>query len=201
MTSLVADLGGTAGFGEFSLSRNDDSSTGLIDLTPIFGAQGINFFGRYYTGFYLNNNGSVTFNAASSSFTPTAITGSTSNPVIAAYWADIDTRGGTVTPTPGRHIHRHEPALVRPRFRHPDLHRHVGRCRLLQQPDQQAERLPDQHPQDQRAGRFRHHLPLREHRLDDRRCVRRQQRPRRHARQGRLQRRQRRRVFRASAIG
>ncbi|WP_289295633.1 Calx-beta domain-containing protein [uncultured Reyranella sp.] len=101
MTSLVADLGGTAGFGEFSLSRNDDSSTGLIDLTPIFGAQGINFFGRYYTGFYLNNNGSVTFNAASSSFTPTAITGSTSNPVIAAYWADIDTRGGTVTPTPG----------------------------------------------------------------------------------------------------
>ena len=101
MTSLVADLGGTAGFGEFSLARNDDGSTGFIDLTPIFGAQGINFFGRYYTGFYLNNNGSVTFNAATSSFTPSAITGSTSNPVIAAYWADIDTRGGAVTPTPG----------------------------------------------------------------------------------------------------
>jgi len=101
MTSLVADLGGTAGFGEFSLARNDDGSTGFIDLTPIFGAQGINFFGHSYTGFYLNNNGSVTFNAATSSFTPSAITGSTSNPVIAAYWADIDTRGGTVTPTPG----------------------------------------------------------------------------------------------------
>jgi len=101
VTSLVADLGGTAGFGEFSLSRNDDGSTGFIDLTPIFGAQGINFFGHTYTGFYLNNNGSVTFNTASSSFTPSAITGSTSNPVIAAYWADIDTRGGTVTPTPG----------------------------------------------------------------------------------------------------
>jgi hypothetical protein len=101
MTSLVGNLGGTAGFGEFSLPRNDDNSTGLIDLTPIFGTQGINFFGRYYTGFYLNNNGSVTFNAASSSFTPSAITGSTSNPVIAAFWADIDTRGGAVTPTPG----------------------------------------------------------------------------------------------------
>lgn len=101
MTSLVADLGGTAGFGEFSLSRNDDGSTGFIDLTPIFGAQGINFFGHSYTGFYLNNNGSVTFNTSSSSFTPSAITGSTSNPVIAAFWADIDTRGGTVTPTPG----------------------------------------------------------------------------------------------------
>ncbi len=101
MTALVGNLGGTAGFGEFSLSRNDDGSTGFIDLTPIFGAQGINFFGHSYTGFYLNNNGSVTFNTASSSFTPSAITGSTSNPVIAAYWADIDTRGGTVTPTPG----------------------------------------------------------------------------------------------------
>ena len=101
MTSLVNNLGGTAGFGEFWLPANDDGSTAFIDLTPIFGAQGINFFGRYYTGFYLNNNGSVTFNAASSSFTPSAITGSTSNPVIAAYWADIDTRGGGVTPTPG----------------------------------------------------------------------------------------------------
>ena len=69
MTSLVNNLGGTAGFGEFSLPGNDDGSTGFIDLTPIFGTQGINFFGRYYTGFYLNNNGSVTFNAASSSAT------------------------------------------------------------------------------------------------------------------------------------
>jgi hypothetical protein len=101
MTSLVNNLGGTAGFGEFSLPGNDDGSTGFIDLTPIFGTQGINFFGRYYTGFYLNNNGSVTFNAASSSFTPSSITGSTSNPIIAAYWTDIDTRGGAVAPTPG----------------------------------------------------------------------------------------------------
>ena len=101
MTSLVNNLGGAAGFGEFSLPGNDDGSTGFVDLTPIFGTQGINFFGSYYTGFYLNNNGSVTFNAASSSFTPSAITGSTSNPIIAAYWADIDTRGGAVTPTPG----------------------------------------------------------------------------------------------------
>ncbi len=101
MTSLVGNLGGTAGFGEFSLARNDDGSTAFIDLTPVVGTQGINFFGHYYTGLYLNNNGSVTFNAATSSFTPSSITGSTSNPIIAAYWADIDTRGGAVTPTPG----------------------------------------------------------------------------------------------------
>jgi Ca2+-binding RTX toxin-like protein len=101
MASLINDLGGTAGFGEFWLPANDDGSTGFIDLTPIFGAQGINFFGLYYTGFYLNNNGSVTFSAASSSFTPSEITESTSNPIIAAYWADIDTRGGAVAPSPG----------------------------------------------------------------------------------------------------
>ena len=101
MTSLINDLGGSAGFGEFSLPRNDDGSTSFIDLTPIFGAQGVNYFGHYYTGFWLNNNGSVTFNAATSSFTPSSITGSTSNPIIAAFWADVDTRGGAVTATPG----------------------------------------------------------------------------------------------------
>src|SRR5262245_62089150 len=102
MTALVNNLGGTAGFGENSLARNDDGSTAFIDLRSVFGHQGINFFGQYYTGLYLNNNGSVTFNAATSTFTPSAITGSTSNPIIAPFWADVDTRGGAVaTPTPG----------------------------------------------------------------------------------------------------
>jgi hypothetical protein len=101
MTDLVNNLGGTAGFGENSLARNDDGSTSFIDLTSVFGSQGINFFGHNYTGLYLNNNGSVTFNSATSTFTPTSITGSTNNPIIAPFWADVDTRGGTVTPTPG----------------------------------------------------------------------------------------------------
>jgi hypothetical protein len=101
MTSLVGNLGGTAGFGENVLPANDDGSTPFIDVTSVFGANGLNFFGHNYTGFYINNNGSVTFNAATSSFTPTALTGSTSNPIIAPYWADVDTRGGHATPTPG----------------------------------------------------------------------------------------------------
>ena len=101
MTSLLNNLGGSAGFGEFSLARNDDGSTPFIDLKSVFGQQGINFFGQYYTGLYLNNNGSVTFNTSVSSFTPSAITGATSNPIIAAYWADIDTRGGAAAPSPG----------------------------------------------------------------------------------------------------
>src|SRR5215831_5073549 len=80
MTNLVNGLGGSAGFGEFTLPRNDDGSTSFINLTSVFGSQGINFFGHYYTGLYLNNNGSVTFNSATSAFTPSAITGATNNP-------------------------------------------------------------------------------------------------------------------------
>src|SRR5262252_1319437 len=99
MTDLVNGLGGSAGFGEFSLARNDDGSTSFINLTSVFGSQGINFFGQYYTGLYLNNNGSVTFNSATSTFTPSAITGATNNPIIAPFWADVDTRGAAPGPT------------------------------------------------------------------------------------------------------
>src|SRR5262245_733634 len=104
MTDLVNGLGGSAGFGEFSLPRNDDGSTSFINLTSVFGSQGINFFGHYYTGLYVNNNGSVTFNSATSAFTPSAITGATNNPIIAPFWADVDTRGaapGASGATPG----------------------------------------------------------------------------------------------------
>jgi len=101
MADLVNGLGGSAGFGEFSLPRNDDGSTSFINLTSVFGSQGINFFGQYYTGLYLNNNGSVTFNSATSAFTPSAITGATNNPIIAPFWADVDTRGGATSATPG----------------------------------------------------------------------------------------------------
>jgi hypothetical protein len=100
-TSLVNNLGGNSGFGENFLDRNDDSYTGYLDLRTAFGTQGINFFGREYTGFYLNNNGSITFASATGTYTPSAITGSTSNPIIAAYWADVDTRAGIVGPTAG----------------------------------------------------------------------------------------------------
>ena len=100
-TSLINTLGGIAGFGENFLDRNDDSYTGYLDLRSVFGTQGINFFGREYTGFYLNNNGSITFASATGTYTPSAITGSTSNPIIAAYWADVDTRAGIVGPTLG----------------------------------------------------------------------------------------------------
>jgi hypothetical protein len=89
MTSLTNGLGGSAGFGESFLNRNDDGSTGLIDLRPVFGNTGLNFFGTVYTALYVNNNGSVSFASPIGQYTPTAITGVTSNPQIAAFWAAL----------------------------------------------------------------------------------------------------------------
>lgn len=59
MASLVSGLGGTAGFGESSMPRNDDSPSIPIDLTSIFGLTGLNFFGTTYTGLFLNYNGAA----------------------------------------------------------------------------------------------------------------------------------------------
>ena len=95
--ALVNGLGGPAGFGENVMYRNDDGST-WIDVAQIF-PNGMNFFGTTYSGFYLNNNGNITFNAAQMSYWPGAITGSTNNPMIAPFFADVDTRsGGSISP-------------------------------------------------------------------------------------------------------
>ena len=100
-SSLIGGLGGTADFGETTLARTDDGSSAAIDITPVFGAGGLNFFGTAFTTLWVNNNGNITFNAASSTFTPTAINGGANNPIIAAFWADVDARGGAVSATPG----------------------------------------------------------------------------------------------------
>ncbi len=100
MSILINGLGGTAGFGENFLDRNDDGSTSFIDVTSIF-ESGLNFFGTTYNGFYINNNGNITFNSALSTFTPFAITGNTNQPIIAPFFADVDTRAGEITPSSG----------------------------------------------------------------------------------------------------
>jgi len=71
---------------------NDDGSIGPINL-------GFNFdlYGTTYTQCYINNNGNVTFGAANGSFTSTGFP--TTTPMIAPFWADVDTRivgSGTV---------------------------------------------------------------------------------------------------------
>ena len=97
---LINGLGGTAGFGENILDRNDDGSTGFIDVTSVF-ESGLNFFGTTYNGFYLNNNGNITFTSPLSTFTPFALTGNTRVPIIAAFFTDIDTSASVLTASSG----------------------------------------------------------------------------------------------------
>jgi VCBS repeat-containing protein len=99
---LINGLGGTAGFGEHTLPGNDDGSTGAINLDAVFGTSGLNFFGTHYHSLFINNNGNVTFNGPSSTFTPFQINAGIS-PIIAPFLADVDTRGGSASPTLGGH--------------------------------------------------------------------------------------------------
>lgn len=98
--TLVNGLGGSRGFGENVMFTNDDGSTGFIDVSAIF-PDGMNLFGQTYTGFYINNNGNITFESPRSQFTPDAITGDYGQPMIAPFFADVDTRGATGNTSPG----------------------------------------------------------------------------------------------------
>jgi hypothetical protein len=69
------------------LPPNDDGSTGEIAL-PFE----LDFFGRHYDSLWVNNNGNVTFGEPMSTFTPFVISADTP-PIIAPFFADVDTRG------------------------------------------------------------------------------------------------------------
>src|SRR5260370_11681405 len=98
--NLINGVGGPAGFGRNTLAANDDLSTPAIPITSVFSA-GLDFFGTTYTSLYINNNGNITFGRANSTFTPFQITGNTGFPIIAPYFADVDTRGGAGVSTGG----------------------------------------------------------------------------------------------------
>ena len=72
--------------GSVIMTPNDDGSTEALDLGFMF-----EFFGHNYTQFYINNNGNITFNYPLSSFTPDGFPQFT--PIVAPFWADVDTRG------------------------------------------------------------------------------------------------------------
>jgi len=75
-----------SGFGDNTLARNDDLSTGLVSMG--FTA---NFFGLEFTQLYVNNNGNVTFDARLGTYTPFNLT-STGRQIIAPFFGDVDTR-------------------------------------------------------------------------------------------------------------
>ncbi len=108
--ALLTGFGGPAGYGANRLPENDDGSTGVIDITSAFPAPGLRFFGRYYTSFFVNNNGNVTFGGALGTYTPAAFPVA-SQPMIAPYWGDVDTRGGWTATRNGVYWHL-QPGLI-----------------------------------------------------------------------------------------
>jgi uncharacterized repeat protein (TIGR01451 family) len=79
------------GFTANVLLPNDDGSSAEVPL-PF----AVNFFGTTFNSLFVNNNGNVTFVQALSEFTPTGLNSDNGGiPIIAAYWADVDTRGAT----------------------------------------------------------------------------------------------------------
>lgn len=112
MASLVNNLGGTLGFGENFVPRNDDNFVPGVDLRTVFGAQGLSFFGSSFNYASVNTNGNLTLSNSVSSglgtHTPFFGLASVGRPLIAPFFADVDTTlsGGTaaanqVTPTAG----------------------------------------------------------------------------------------------------
>jgi hypothetical protein len=99
MTGVAEATNLRTGFDSNTLARNDDSSTGAVDLGFV-----ANFFGNAATGqnvyeqVYVNNNGNLTFGRGLSTFTPFGLTGNTSIPIIAAFFADVDTRNPATSP-------------------------------------------------------------------------------------------------------
>ena len=69
------------------LPANDDGSTGLVNL----GFTG-NINGTNYAQTYVNNNGNITFTNPLGTYTPSAISSGAFGPIIAPFFADVDTR-------------------------------------------------------------------------------------------------------------
>jgi Nidogen-like len=82
------------GFTANSLPREDDSPSPQANVGFT-----LNFFGVQTNQVFVNNNGNITFGQPFSTFTPTALNSNNGGiPIIAPYFADVDTRGaGNVT--------------------------------------------------------------------------------------------------------
>lgn len=85
--ALLDGFGGPEGYGELSQPRNDDGSSSELDL-PF----NIDFFGQSFDTFFVNNNGNMTFGGPTGTFTPSSFPNTTGRPMIAPFWADVDTR-------------------------------------------------------------------------------------------------------------
>ena len=82
------------GFTGGTVVNTDDSFTGPVSLG--FTA---NYFGTSYSTAYLGTNGYITFGGGQSTYTPVGLgAGYSGRPIVAAFYADVDTtEGGTTT--------------------------------------------------------------------------------------------------------
>lgn len=104
MATINTGLGGPQGVGEGSVrgstltTGNYDDGSLQVNITSVFGAGGIDYFGTNYTSMYINTNGLITFGGPNTSYTPTALGGLT-QPSIAPFWTDINITSGTAAGT------------------------------------------------------------------------------------------------------
>ncbi|MBL8604878.1 MAG: hypothetical protein JNK72_23320 [Myxococcales bacterium] len=102
---LLNGFGGPSGYGlaQNCVHPNDDGSYAggpnatlgtpvAIPITTAF-PNGLNFYGGNYRTMYVNTNGNITFRGAVPTYTPSAFP-IANQPMIAPWWADVDTRGG-----------------------------------------------------------------------------------------------------------
>lgn len=84
------------GCGNTVLPGNDDGSSGEVSL-PF----DVKFYGRTYSSLWVNNNGNVTFDGPMATYVPFDLS-VTSHPIIAPFFADVDTRQGAGSVTYGQ---------------------------------------------------------------------------------------------------
>ena len=99
MATMNSNLGGPSGYGENSFKTTGidepsaygtyDDSAVQIDLTPVFGDDGLKFFGEHYSEMWVNSNGLLTFDSPDTSYQPSGLSG-LDQPAIAPFWSDVD---------------------------------------------------------------------------------------------------------------
>ena len=77
-----------AGFNTNTLPASDDDSTGAVNI-----GFSLKFYGFNYTQLFVNNNGNITFNGPLLQYTPSGLAVNSGLPIIAPFFADVDTRG------------------------------------------------------------------------------------------------------------
>ncbi len=87
---LMSAVRTLTGFTANELAANDDGSTGAVAL-----GFNIDYGGTVYDQLFVNNNGNVTLSNGSGTYTPYSFA-SSSQPIIAPFFADVDTRTGSL---------------------------------------------------------------------------------------------------------